>query len=313
MQHYNCSRQSDSFSEQSSYVPLIQVPFLAPSSKGITSTNSKNATTSFENVIAAPITKSISDKATSIPLATLPSTSVHPMQTRSKSGIFKPKVLTAMLHCEPSTVPLALADPRWKEAMETEYQALLKNNTWELVPPGDAHHIIRSKWVFRAKLKADKYKVRLVAKGFQQAPGLDFSETFSPMIKASTIRIIFTLVVSRNWDIQQIDINNAFLNGDLCEDVFMDQPAGFVDSTKPTYVCKLHKALYGLKQAPRVWFAKLKSALIAWGFSNSVSDTSLFFTHKGGRPLFLLVYVDDILITGEDSNAIQQLIKDLNI
>ena len=86
--------------------------FLAPSSKGITSTDSKNATTSFENVIAAPITKSISDKATSIPLATLSSTSVHPMQTRSKSDIFKPKVFTAMLHFEPSTVPLALADPR---------------------------------------------------------------------------------------------------------------------------------------------------------------------------------------------------------
>ena len=122
--------------------------FLAPSSKGITSTDSKNATTSFENVIASPITKSISDKATSIPLATLSSTSVHPRQTRSKSDIFKPKVFTAMLHFEPSTVPLALADPRWKEAMETEYQALLKNNTWDLVPPSDAHHIIQSKWVF---------------------------------------------------------------------------------------------------------------------------------------------------------------------
>ena len=174
------------------------------------------------------------------------------MQTRSKSGIFKPKVLTAMLHCEPSTVPLAVADPRWKEAMETEYQALLKNNTWELVPPSDAHHIIQSKWVFRTKFKADgtldKYKARLVAKGFQQTPGLDFSETFNPVIKASTIRIIFTLAVSRNWDIQQIDINNSFLNGDLREDVFMAQPAGFADSTKPTYVCKLHKALCGLKQ-----------------------------------------------------------------
>ena len=87
----------------------------------------------------------------------------------------------------------------------------------------------------------DKYKARLVAKGFQQTPGLDFSETFSPVIKASTIRIIFTLAVSRNLDIQQIDINNAFLNGDLCEDVFMAQPAGFVDSTKPTYVCKFIK------------------------------------------------------------------------
>ena len=139
--------------------------------------------------------------------------------------------------------------------METEYQALLKNNTWELVPPSDAHHIIQSKWVFRTKFKVDgtldKYNARLVAKGFQQTPGLDFSKTFSPVIKASTIRIIFMLAMSRNWVIQQIDINNAFLNGDLRDDVFMAQPAGFVDSTKPTYVCKLLKDLYGLKQAPR--------------------------------------------------------------
>ena len=96
----------------------------------------------------------------------------------------------------------------------------------------------------------DKYKARLVARGFQQTPSVDFFETFNQVVRASTIRIIFTLAVSRGWDIQQIDINNAFLNGDLHEDVFMSQPDGFVDQAKPTYVCKLHKALYGLKQAP---------------------------------------------------------------
>ena len=112
--------------------------------------------------------------------------------------------------------------------MEEEYNALVRNNTWGLVPSSAASRVVQCKWVFRTKLKADgsldKYKARLVAKGFQQTPGVDSDETFSPVIKASTIRIVFTIAVSRRWDIQQIDINNAFLNGDLKEEVFMTQP-----------------------------------------------------------------------------------------
>ena len=158
----------------------------------------------------------------------------------------------------------------------------------------------------------DKHKARLVAKGFQQTPGVDFFETFSPVVKASTIRIIFTLAVSRGWEIQQIDINNAFLNGNLHEEVFMSQPDGFVDQAKPTYVCKLHKALYGLKQAPRAWFETLRGALLTWGFHNSVSDTSLFYSHKHGRILLLLVYVDDILITGDSQANVQHVIDALH-
>ena len=100
----------------------------------------------------------------------------------------------------------------------------------------------------------DKFKVRLVAKGFQQHASVDFLDTFSPVVKASTIQIIFTLVVAYNWDILQIDINNAFLNGILHEDVYMCQPKRFVSSTHPTHVCKLIKSLHGLKQAPRAWF-----------------------------------------------------------
>ena len=163
-------------------------------------------------------------------------------------------------------MPLARANPLWKQAMNDEFQALLRNQTWSLVPPSSVQSVVQCKWVFRTKLKVDglldKYKARLVAKGFQQTPGVDFSETFSPVVKASTICIVFTLAVSRGWDIQQIDINNVFLNGDLHEEVFMSQPDGFVDQAKPTYVCKLHKALYGLKQAPRTWFEKLRGALL---------------------------------------------------
>ena len=177
-------------------------------------------------------------------------------------------------------------------------------------------NIIGCKWVSRTKYKQNgcliKYKARLVAKGFHQTPGVDFQETFSPVIKASTMRIIFTLAVSYGWDIQQIDINNAFLNGDLKEAVFMEQPPGFIDDCQPHHVCQLRKALYGLKQAPRAWFHKLKGALIEWGFHSSSSDVSFFIKRSGTDVIFLLVYVDDILITGSNESHIKTTISALN-
>ena len=142
---------------------------------------------------------------------------------------------------------------------------------------------------------------------------MDFFETFSPVIKASTIRIVFILVVSKWWNIQQIDVNNAFLNRELHEDVFMTKSKGFLDANKPHHVCKLSKAQYGLKQTPKAWFEKLRGALIAWGFQNSISDISLFYTHKNGNLPLLLMYDDDIIIImGESSEDIQQAITDLN-
>ena len=138
----------------------------------------------------------------------------HPMITLSKAGTFKPKILFPTVHQEPSRVSLALANPLWKQAMTDEFQALLCNQTWNLVPPSSAQRVVQCKWVFQTKLMAnvslDKHKARLVAKGFQQTPDVDFFETFSPVVKASTIRIIFILAVSKGWDIQQIDINNHF-------------------------------------------------------------------------------------------------------
>ena len=139
-----------------------------------------------------------------------------------------------------------------------------------LVPPNPQMKIVDNTWVIRIKYHADesiqRYKTHLVAKGFQQTPGIDFFETFSPVIKPCTIRVIFTLAASFNWDIQQVDVNNAFLNGDLQETVYMSQLTWFINATKPDYVCKLQKMLYGLKQAPQAWFDKLKQALLYWGF-----------------------------------------------
>jgi histone deacetylase 1/2 len=234
--------------------------------------------------------------------------------TRAKTGNLKPKVFLASI--EPTTVKSALADPNWLQAMQAEYKALMDNNTWSLVPLPPHRKAIGCKWIFRVKENPDgsvnKYKARLVAKGFLQTPGFDFTETSSPVIKPVTIRIILTLAVTFHWTVQQIDINNAFLNGLLQEEVYMTQPSGFESSDK-TLVCKLHKALYGLKQAPRVWYEKLTHTLLQMGFVKSKCDPSLLVHHQNGACTYVLVYVDDILITGSAPHLIKDLIDKLNI
>lgn len=123
-----------------------------------------------------------------------------------------------------------------------------------MVPPSPSCNVVGSKWVFRIKRNSDgtiqRYKAQVVAKGFHQSPGVDYFETSSPVVKPSTIRVVLSIAVSNHWPVRQLDFNNAFLNGTLDEDVFMEQPPGYVDSRYPTHVCKLNKAIYGLKQAP---------------------------------------------------------------
>ncbi|GLT65375.1 hypothetical protein SLA2020_378130 [Shorea laevis] len=157
--------------------------------------------------------------------------------------------------------------------MKLEFDALISNATWTLCPRPLQHNIIRNKWVFKVKKKADgsveRFKARLVAKGFDQQSGVDYTETFSPVIKPSTIRIILAVAVHLDWDIRQLDVSNAFLHGNLNEEVYMEQPQGFVDKGKPNLVCKLHKAIYGLKQAPRAWFTRLSNFLLDLGFTAS--------------------------------------------
>ncbi|KAL5823894.1 hypothetical protein ACOSQ4_021794 [Xanthoceras sorbifolium] len=236
------------------------------------------------------------------------------MLTCSKLGIFKPKIYHVDAPhslTEPQTVLEALQDPNWKAAMVDEYQAFIRNNTWSLVSPPSDVNIVGNKWVFRVKHNADgsvqRFKARLVAKGFHQIVGLDYFQTYSPVVKSATIRVVLSLAFSLNWCIEQLDVNNAFLNGDLHETVFMAQPKGFI---APQLVCKLHKSLYWLKQAPRAWYEKLKSALLKWGFVNSKADSSLFILHTSLDIILLLVYVDDILMTGS-SRDIDQVIQNL--
>lgn len=192
--------------------------------------------------------------------------------------------------------------------MVEEFNALLKNHTWSLVPPSQYQNIVGCKWVFRIKHKSDgsieRYKARLVAKGFHQQPGIDYDETFSPVVKPATIRTVLSIAISNGWSIRQLDVKNAFLHGFLKEEVFMSQPPGFVDPEKPHFVCKLHKALYGLKPAPRAWFNRFSSYLLNIGFFQSLADSSLFIYRCSSHTIYLLLYVDDIVVTGSDSHQL---------
>jgi histone deacetylase 1/2 len=135
--------------------------------------------------------------------------------------------------------------------MDAEHQALVKNKTWRLVPPPKGKNIIGCKWVYKIKRKADgsvdRYKARLVAKGYKQQYGIDYEDTFSPMVKAATIQIILSVAITKGWSLRQLDVQNAFLHGVLEEEVYMHQPPGYIDRKHPGYVCRLGKALYGLK------------------------------------------------------------------
>ena len=244
--------------------------------------------------------------------ASNPAGNRHSMVTRSKAGIFRPKVLLAdkSTSQEPQTTQEAMLSPLWCAAMNEELSALMRNKTWSLVPAPVNRTIVGCKWVFKIKRNSDgsvsRYKARLVAKGFHQQAGFDFSETFSPVAKPVTIRVILTIALYNNWQIKQLDVNNAFLNGTLQEEVFMEQPPGFIQN--PNLVCKLHKALYGLKQAPRAWFDKLTHTLVRFGFTPSRADSSLFMKITKHSCMYLLVYVDDIIITGSNNTEINSLI-----
>uniref|UniRef100_A0A8R7NWC1 Reverse transcriptase Ty1/copia-type domain-containing protein n=1 Tax=Triticum urartu TaxID=4572 RepID=A0A8R7NWC1_TRIUA len=158
----------------------------------------------------------------------------------------------------------ALGEPAWRAAMSEEFAALRHTNTWVLVPRPPGVNIVSCKWIFKTKHRpdgsVDKHKARLVARGFTQQHGIDYGDTFSPVVKPSTVRLVLSLAVSRGWSLRQIDVSNAFLHGFLAEDVYMQQPPGFEDATYPSHVCKLQWSIYGLKQSPRAWYARLIQA-----------------------------------------------------
>lgn len=222
---------------------------------------------------------------------------------------------TSALSPVPTSARAALRDPHWRAAMQEEYDALQRNRTWELVPRPPRANVITGKWVFKHKLGSDgtleRYKARWVVRGFRQRAGVDFTDTFAPVVKPGTIRTVLHLAASRAWPVHQMDVSNAFLHGHLSEQVYCQQPIGFVDPERPDDVCLLSRSLYGLKQAPRAWYQRIAAFLHQLGFRSTRSDASLFVYQTGNDMAYLLLYVDDIILTASTAGLLRQLTDSL--
>jgi hypothetical protein len=177
---------------------------------------------------------------------------------------------------EPTCFEQVVGNPKWDNAMDEEMATLDANATWELVPLAEDKKAIGCKWVYKVRHNADRsvsrYKARLVIKGYAQTYGIDYEETYSPVAKMTTIRAIIIMAAAKGWSLHQMDVKNVFLRGDLQEEVYMEQPSGYVDQTHPNLVCRLKKALYGLKQAPIAWSDKIGEYLVTSGFQTSNAD-----------------------------------------
>ncbi|WVZ58553.1 hypothetical protein U9M48_008818, partial [Paspalum notatum var. saurae] len=214
----------------------------------------------------------------------------------------------------PTSISQAYASPdadNWKEAVQSELDSILSNGTWELTERPYGCKPVGCKWVFKKKLRPDgtieKYKARLVAKGYTQKEGEDFFDTYSPVARMTTIRVLLSLAVSYGLIIHQMDVKTAFLNGELEEEIYMEQPDGFVVKGQESKVCKLLKSLYGLKQAPKQWHEKFDTTLTSAGFAVNEADSCVYYRYGGGKGVILCLYVDDILIFGTDINVINEV------
>lgn len=217
---------------------------------------------------------------------------------------------------EPKTYEQAIESDdhkQWKKAMDEEYDSLIKNCTRLLVKPPKDQKVIDNRWVYRLKQNTDGsidcYKARLVVRGFTQQYGVEYLETFSPVVKFTSIRTILALAASKRMFLRQFDVKSAFLNGDLGENVFMKQPFGYDDGSGK--VCKLIKSLYGLKQASRCWNKKFTSFISNFDLRASVSDPCVFVHNGDDGMIILAIYVDDGLVAAEDKKAILQVIDHL--
>ncbi|CAA7055236.1 unnamed protein product [Microthlaspi erraticum] len=278
----------------------------------------------FQSILQTPIasqTQPPPAPAQTLPPPTQPppAPTRHTMTTRSKAGIRKPKTVISLLTKTKSPLPKnhihALSDPNWTPSMTDEYDAMIKTKSWSLVPRPPNVNIVSSIWLYTHKHDADgaltRHKSRLVANGKSQEAGVDFKETFSPVVKPATIRTVLNIGVARNWPIHQLDVQNAFLHGELEETVYMHQPPGFVDKRFPHHVCKLQRPIYGLKQSPRAWNARFSKFINQLGFVTSKADVSLFVYRKDSELAYILLYVDDILLTASSTSLMQQIISSL--
>ena len=204
----------------------------------------------------------------------------------------------------------AVRDKKWQAAMDEEISAIERNETWELVELPKGHQPIGVKWVYKKKMNAqgeiERYKARLVAKGYRQKAGIDYDEVFAPVARMETIRLLISQAAQFKWPIYQMDVKSAFLNGVLEEEVYVEQPPGYMKAGKEKKVLKLKKALYGLKQAPRAWNTRIDTYLKGNRFMQCPHEHALYVKKKKGNLLFVALYVDDLIFMGNN----EEMIKD---
>ena len=228
----------------------------------------------------------------------------HYVSLKHLSLAYKNFIVSLNATIIPNTVSEAFTKKEWKDAMREEMSALEKNKTWEIVERPKGKNIVDCKWIFTLKYKTDRslkrHKSRLVVKGYTQTYGVNYQETFAPVTKMNTIRTLLSLAAHYNWQLLQYDVKNAFLHGDLDEEIYMNIPLGFKGNTG-NKVCKLKKTFYGLKQSPRTWFGRFAKVMKESGYKQSQGDHTLFIKHSNRREVTaLLVYVDDIIMTRND-------------
>jgi hypothetical protein len=211
--------------------------------------------------------------------------------------------MSSMIELEPTCFEEAIERKSWRDSMMEEYTSIIKNDVWEIVPRLQNKLVVSSKWIYKIKHAADgsidKHKARCVARGFSKKEGVDYEETFSPVARYTSIRTIIYIATQMGWRIHQMDIKTAFLNGNIEEEVYLEQPKGFEVHDRANHVCRLKKTLYGLKQAPRAWYSKIHCYLQSIGFIKSDVDPNLYLLIKGWDFLILVLYVDDLFLTGE--------------
>ena len=239
-------------------------------------------------------------------------------RTRTSKS-FGPYFLMYLLEDEPQSFKEAMSSPEapyWKEAINDEVESILQNHTWELVdlPPGSKP--LGYKWIFKKKMKAygsiDKYKARLVVKGYNQKEGLDYFDTYSLVTRISSICMLIAIAAIHNLEIHQMDVKTAFLNGDLDEEIYMEQLEGFIVPGKEKKVCRLVKSLYGLKQTPKQWHDKFDSVMMTNGFKINECDKCVYVKNTKHGSVIICLYVDDMLIMGSNSEVIKTTKKMFN-
>ena len=201
---------------------------------------------------------------------------------------------------------------KWLDAIKDE-QSMAQNCVWDLVELLEGCKRVGCKWVFKTKRDShgniERYKARLVAKGFTQKDGIDYKETILPISKKDSFRIIMALVAHYDLELHQMDVKTAFLNGDLEEDVYMDQPVGFIEEGKENMVCKLKKSIYELKQTFRQWYLKFNDTITFFGFKENIVDRYIYLKVSGSKFIFLILYVDDILLATNDLGLLSETKK----